>query len=86
MLLKIDSERLQKYLHGHRSDIGRGTKASTTIATVEGVFLILAAMTTQLPWRWLTVVLTIMAIAVTVYSAKSTIMARKNGYNVAKMY
>ncbi|WP_223846939.1 DUF1206 domain-containing protein [Bifidobacterium rousetti] len=67
-------------------NIGRGTKASTTIATVEGIFLILAAVTTQLLWLWLTVVLTIMATAVTVYSAKSTIMAWKNGYTAEKMY
>lgn len=86
MLLKIDSERLQKYLQSHRMNIGRGTKTSTTIATVEGIFLILAAVTTQLPWLWLTVVLTIMATAVTVYSAKSTIMAWKNGYTAEKMY
>ena len=86
MLLKIDSDRLRTCLNTHRTDIGQGTRASATIATVEGVFLILAAGTAPLPWPWLTVALIVMAIAVTAYSAKSAIMAWRNGYNAEKLY
>ena len=86
MLLKIDSDRLQTYLQSHRMDIGQGTKASTTIAAVEGVFLILSALTAQLPWLWLTIMLVILASAVTLYSIKSAIIAWKNSYNAETMY
>lgn len=86
MLLKIDSDRLRKYLQEHHGEIGFGTKAATTIATVEGGFLVLAAYQANLRWRWLDTVLVIAAVLVTLYSLWSAIMAWIGGYNAEKLY
>ena len=52
MLLRLDSVRLHDRLQQRREMIGFGSRAAHLVAVVEGVFLILTAVTTSMGYWW----------------------------------
>lgn len=85
MILRLDSTRLHDRLQQRSEWIGFGPKATHIIAVVEGLFLILTALTTTMGYWW-RIGFTVIAVGVTVYSIASAIMTCRNGYDAQKLY
>lgn len=85
MLLRIDSARLHDRLQQRREMIGFGSRAVHLVAVVEGVFLILTAVTTSMGYWW-RIGFVVAATVVTMYAAISVIITWSKGYNADDLY
>lgn len=85
MMLRIDSTRLHDQLEQRKEWIGFAPRATHVIALVEGLFLILTAVTTSIGYWW-RLGFTVAAAIATIYAFISAIMTWSKGYSAEVLY
>lgn len=85
MMLRIDSTRLHDQLEQRKEWIGFAPRATHVIALVEGLFLILTAVTTSIGYWW-RLGFTVAAAIATIYAFISAIITWSKGYSAEVLY